>query len=368
MIVNPFTPTQQLNTTHNTQAEYLLARLKVEADITDQITAGVRLATGNSTNPGSDNVILGDYYIKEGFLLDQAYLRYKPLPDLSVWAGRIPNPWFYTDLIWANDLNFEGVAVNYQSNIQNEMTGFVTGGAFPLQAITSATQPQQKWLLGAQTGIEYKPDTQYSAKLGIALYDYENTVGVENPVGQTINDWSAPLYMQKGNTVFNIEPTGTAKYALASQFRDLDILGNFDLACWDPVHVVLSAEYVRNLAFDAQEVSRLSGRPVGDMQNDAYRAGVLVGYPTPRKFLQWNLFTYYKYVGTDSVVDAFDDQDFALGGTNAKGWILGAELGLTKNMWMTARWFSSDQISPFQNSTGGPFSVDVFELDTHAAF
>ena len=103
------------------------------------------------------------------------------------------------------------------------------------------------------------------------------------------------------------------------------------------------------------------------MQDDAYRAGLLVGYPTPRKFLQWNVFAYYKYVGTDSVVDAFDDQDFAYGGTNAKGWILGAELGLMKNVWLTARWFTSDQISPFQNSTG-PFSVDVFEFDTHAAF
>ncbi len=125
----------------------------------------------------------------------------------------------------------------------------------------------------------------------------------------------------------------------------------------------------RNIAFDAQDVHQLSGRPVSDMQNDAYRAGVLVGYPTPRKFFQWNVFTNYKYVGTDSVLDAFDDPDFALGGTNAKGWIVGAELGLTKNIWLTARWFTSDQISPFQDvSLVGPFSVDVFEFDTHAAF
>ena len=369
-ILNPGNPTQLLNTTHNTQAEYLRARLKIEADVNDQVTAGVRLATGNQTNPGSDNVIFGDYYVKEGFLLDQAYLRYKPFTDLSVWAGRIPNPWFYTDLIWANDLNFEGVAVNYTKDINSGLTGFVNGGVLPLQAITQITQPQQKWLLGAQAGVEYKSDRQYTAKLGVALYDYENTVGIENPVGQTINDWTAPLYMQKGNTVFNIEPqTGSVaqKFALASQFRDLDILGNFDLACWDPIHVVLSGEYVKNIAFNAKEVSQLSGRPVANMQDNAYRAGLLVGYPNPRKFLQWNLFTYYKYVGTDSVVDAFDDQDFALGGTNAKGWTIGAELGLMKNVWLTARWFTSDQISPFQNSTG-PFSTDVFELDTHAAF
>ncbi|MFZ0930731.1 MAG: putative porin [Syntrophobacteraceae bacterium] len=370
-IIDPNNPTQQLRTALNSQAEYIVARLKVEADVNDRLTAGVRLASGNQTNPGSDNSIMGDYFIKDGFLLDQAYLRYKPISDLTVWGGRIPNPWFYTDLIWANDLNFEGVAANYTRDVCNDVTGFVTGGAFPLQAITQITQSEQKWLLGAQTGFEYKPDMQYSFKLGVALYDYQNTIGIINPVGENVFDWTAPLYMQKGNTVVNIEPQfsggPTPKYALASKFRDVDIDANLDIACWDPVHVVLSGDYVQNIAFDAQEVSRLSNRPVRDMQDDAYRAGLLVGYPTPRKFLQWNVFTYYKYVGTDSVVDAFDDQDFALGGTNAKGWILGAELGLMKNVWLTARWFTSDQISPFQNSTG-PFSVDVFEFDTHAAF
>ena len=105
------------------------------------------------------------------------------MDDLSIWAGRIPNPWFYTDLIWANDLNFEGVAVNYKRDIECGVTGFVTGGAFPLQAITQVTQPDQKWLLGAQAGVEYKPDRPVIAKLGVALYDYENTLGVENPAG-----------------------------------------------------------------------------------------------------------------------------------------------------------------------------------------
>jgi hypothetical protein len=374
ILVDPNNPTQRLRTTLNSQAEYVLARLLMVDPITDQVSVGIRLASGNQTNPGSDNSIMGDYFIKDGFLLDQAYLRYKPVPDLSIWAGRIPNPWFYTTLVWANDLNFEGVAVNYKRDIGCGVSSFVTGGAFPLQALTEVTQSEQKWLLGAQGGLEYKPDRPFIAKLGVALYDYENTLGIENAPLQNIYDWTAPLYMQKGNTVFNIDPlvsgtpgNSTQRFALASQFRDLDILGAIDLTCWDPLHVVLSGEYVRNIAFDAQDVSQLSGRPVSDMQNDAYLAGVLVGYPTPRKFLQWNVFTNYRYVGTDAVVDAFDDQDFALGGTNAKGWTLGAELGLTKNIWLTARWFTSDQISPFQNSTG-PFSVDVFEFDTHAAF
>ncbi|HYA40832.1 MAG TPA: putative porin, partial [Syntrophobacteraceae bacterium] len=177
--------------------------------------------------------------------------------------------------------------------------------------------------------------------------------------------------MQKGNTVFNINgqtyPYTTVTNALAAHFRDVDITGAFDIVCWDPIHVVISGDYVKNIGFNAQEVSALSGRPVGYMQDYAWKAGLLVGYPAPRKFLQWNVFAYYKYVGTDSVVDAFDDSDFHLGGTNAQGWIVGAELGLMKNVWLTARWMTADQISPFQNSNG-PFSVDVFQFDTNASF
>ncbi|SPF31231.1 conserved exported hypothetical protein [Syntrophobacter sp. SbD1] len=374
LLLNPSSPNSTTQPFFNTNVdrlnEYLRLRLKVEGDINDKVTLGVRLATGDQTNPGSDNVIFGNYYTKNGFLLDQAYVRFRPGCGLDIWAGRMANPFLYTDLIYAYDLNLEGVAGAYKRDITSEITGYVTGGAFPLQEI--ALSSHDKWLFGGQAALEYKPDKEYSVKFGVALYDYENTVGMENSPGQNIYDYTAPLYMQKGNTVFNIDPivagvNSNYNYALASAFRDLDIIGIIDVACWDPVHVVLSGDFVKNVAFDAQKVSALSGRPVEDMQDYAYRAGLLVGYPAPRKFLQWNVFLYYKYVGTDSVVDAFDDQDFALGGTNAKGWILGAELGLMKNVWLTARWFTSDEISPFQNSTG-PFSVDVFEFDTNVAF
>jgi hypothetical protein len=378
-IQDPFNPAQALNSTVDRMNEYLRLRLKMEANINDEWALGVRLATGDQTNPGSDNTILGNYFVKNGFLLDQAYLRYRPCTDLNIWAGRIPNPWFYTDLIWANDLNFEGIAANYKADIDGSgLTAFLTGGVFPLQDLNQesslfSASSHDKWLFGGQAGIEYKPDHEYSVKLGVAVYDYESITGVENPPNLYIYNYTAPLYMQKGNTVFNLNGQtlgATTLYALAAEFRDLDVIGALDISCWDPIHVIISGDYVKNIAFDAQKVSVLANRPVQDMQDYAYRAGLLVGYPAPRKCWQWNLFAYYKYVGTDSVVDAFDDQDFHLGGTNAKGWILGAELGLMKNVWLTARWFTADQISPFQNSLprDAPFSIDVFEFDTNASF
>ncbi|HYA41409.1 MAG TPA: putative porin, partial [Syntrophobacteraceae bacterium] len=183
-VEDPNNPTQSLNTNVNRMNEYLRLRLKVEADVNDQMTLGVRLATGDQTNPVSDNVIFGNYFAKNGFVLDQAYLRYHPFADLNIWAGRMPNPWFYTDLIWANDLNFEGVAAAYKRNIVGDLTGYLTGGAFPLQDLYQESpmlSSHDKWLFGGQGVMEFKRDKEYSVKLGVALYDYESITGIENP-------------------------------------------------------------------------------------------------------------------------------------------------------------------------------------------
>ncbi len=65
---------QGLRTNLNSNAEYLLARLKIEDAITDQVTLGVRLATGNQTNPDSDNVHYGELF-RQG--------RFSPRPGIS---------------------------------------------------------------------------------------------------------------------------------------------------------------------------------------------------------------------------------------------------------------------------------------------
>ena len=62
------------------------------------------------------------------------------------------------------------------------------------------------------------------------------------------------------------------------------------------------------------------------------------------------------------MLDAFTDSDFHLGGTNAKGFMIGGSYALYKNTWLSARWMSSDEIS------GLPLSVDVFQLDLNAKF
>jgi Putative porin len=70
----------------------------------------------------------------------------------------------------------------------------------------------------------------------------------------------------------------------------------------------------------------------------------------------------YKYIERDAVLDAYNDSDFHLGGTNAKGWVIGGNYGLMKNLWFTGRWLSTDVI------TGPKYGIDTLQLDLNAKF
>ncbi|MEM8309982.1 putative porin, partial [Morganella morganii] len=68
------------------------------------------------------------------------------------------------------------------------------------------------------------------------------------------------------------------------------------------------------------------------------------------------------YIQPDALPDGFNDSTFHLGGTNAKGYILGASYGFDKRVYGTARWLSSDEVY------GAPFSIDVLQLEVNTRF
>jgi hypothetical protein len=128
---------------------------------------------------------------------------------------------------------------------------------------------------------------------------------------------------------------------------------------------VLTGDYVKNIGFDHNEVqanvdSSLSTSPVGG--DTAWMVKLLVGMPDTTKARDWNVFAAYKRLETNSVLDAYTDSDFHLGGTNTKGWLVGGNYGLDKNTWLTLRWFSADAIE------GSTYSADVLLIDLNAKF
>ena len=65
---------------------------------------------------------------------------------------------------------------------------------------------------------------------------------------------------------------------------------------------------------------------------------------TLRGPLAWRAFVAYHYAERDSLLDAFTDSDIHRGGTDAEGYIIGGELGLTNNTWARLRYLSADEI------------------------
>lgn len=361
-LAQPSNPAQLMNTTIDQDRYKYRVRVGAEARVSDVMEAVVRVSTGNTSTPVSTNSILGTYLNKDNVLFDQAYIKLRPADFLTIYGGRIPNPWFSTDLLWARDLNFEGLAVNVRKPLSDLFVPFLTVGAFPLQQYDFSQH--SKWLVAGQLGLERKDRMGASAKIGAAYYYFSNITGVLNdPLNPGATDWTAPLFQQKGNTLFNISADPTVvKTALASEFREVNLTGTLDIGFWDPFHVVFLGDYVRNLGFNLADVIQRTGNPDQTKETQGYQLGISVGHPAIEEFGQWKAYFNYKHVEADAVVDAFTDSDFHLGGTNAKGWILGTDFALWKNSWLTLRWLTAREIS------GPPLGIDVLQVDFNAKF
>jgi hypothetical protein len=184
---------------------------------------------------------------------------------------------------------------------------------------------------------------------------------------------------QRGNTLFITNawaenPLGSNTYwGLASGFRELNLTGSLDLAMFDPVHVVLTGDYVRNLAFDRKKMESRTGSSVQDGSGSGYLGKLTVGQPLIVNQGDWNVSLAYRWLGSDAVLDAFTNSDFGMGGTNTKGYVLGGSYGIYKNTWVSARWMSADLIdsmAPKTATTQTPtkLSSDLLQIEVNSRF
>ena len=346
------------------------ARLSVLARISPQWSTGFRVATGSLNSAVSTTQTLGGnngYLTRTGIVLDRAFIRWDPVETVSAWAGRMSNPWFSTDLAFAEELGFDGLAANYRPKFGTSTSGFFTAGAFPVQEFS--TSGRDRWLYGMQAGVETQWGSATRFRAGLALYDYRRLEGRPAATGDRLNDINygfsqyPAAVRSRGNTLVNVGDPATPDliWGLASKFRPVALTAVLDLAQFDPVHVIVSGEYIRNIGFDQNEIRDRTGNNV-NKENAAYQMRVMVGQPTMRNRWDWQTFVGYRRLERDAIPDVFADPNFHLGGTNYKGYTIGGQLGLDRNVWLGLRWLSTDRVS------GPPRSIDVLQLDLNARF
>lgn len=392
-----------LNTRQNRPNQWRArARLGVLADVSESVKAGVRLATGNDNSPVSTNQTLGGGLAKKDVWLDQAWASYQPFEWMQVTGGRFGNPFVSTDTLYSYDLNFDGLAAQFEKALPNrDVTMFGTLGFIPLEYSKDNSpsnsqekmKSEMKYLLGAQIGADWKVNNDNRLRGALAYYDFHNVTGrVSDPCALYAGadgcstDWTRPAFMQKGNTLMllrnialnPLDPANTPQpqyVGLASKFQLMDVNLRWDTKVAG-YGLRLDGNYIRNLAYDADEMwNRANGGIVnnfggsGGTSRDDFKSGgnaymfqATFGKPTPAARGDWNVLAGYKRIEPDAMPDGYNDSTFHGGGTNARGYYLGGSYALDKNAWVTGRWISTKEVF------GPPLSIDTLQFEFNARF
>lgn len=371
---NPLKPNS--NTQNDFDRTRVRARLGAKAKVAEQVVAGIRVTTGSSTgSPTSINQTMGQSFNKYAVVLDRAYVQVQPSAAWDLTAGRMANPFYSTDLVYADDLGFEGfAAVGRQKWKGGE--GFASAGYFPMTENKPGTSTPRS-LMGLQLGNAFKLANHDEFKLGLAYYAYQGlTASRETDAAFFASPDYAIRYeygnalRQRGNTLFRVNaPSDTATtLGLASEFRILNLTSSLSLNHLLGQPVVLTGDYVKNIGFNAKKIAARTGSDLPDGKDTGVMLRAAFGPLQVHHKGQWNASLAYRYLGSDAVLDAFTNSDFGLGGTNNKGWIVQGNYGLYNNTWLTARWLSANQIDPFAPGKITKFSSDILQLDLNARF
>ena len=408
---NQFAP--QFNTDQNRNRFRFRARFGAELDLNENITMGLRVATGENSSPVSANQTIGlanqgqgGQFSKYAIWLDRAFLKYQmgedPNKNMNVLVGRFDNPFFSTNLIYSDELGFDGFAIQAQYEVAEGVVPFLNAGAFAVfntDLNFSSNQPAKfqsydKYLYAAQLGVDWKINKQWQAKVSAAYYYYYNIEGQlstpytpqsSSDAGDTDN--SRPSFAQKGNTYMALRQIipdasndfGTINqyqyYGLATPFQDLALTARIDYNGFEPVQVSLIGEFIQNLAFDKGAIDAIAVNNRGALDDTlsdtigafegsptAWLVELRIGTPALAKRWDWNVNFGYRYIGSDSVVDGFNDSNFGLGGTNMQGFTVGGSLALSSNVWVSLRWFGSDNIA------GPSYKMNIIQFDLNAKF
>ena len=407
-IIFPF-----LNTTEDKPNQFRVrARLGIAAKVADGVDAGFQLATGDDNSPISTNSTLTGGLAKRNIWLQQAWLRLKPREWGSLTVGRMPNPFMSTDLVFDDDLAFDGVAAEISAR---QLFGYgidvkLRGGAFPLDfgdanylsSQTAKLHYPQKYLFSVQGELDARLNGNLAARFGAAYHHFSNVQGqLSDPCftgdGQVdcSTDGSRPFFLRKGNTLSYVRQLASSNGApLTSLPQYFGLTFNYHLLNLNSVlsydldngrKVELSGDYVLNVGLRHSDICRngVFGEPFNNGGSEGgsasicdttgphtrwvgsrygWQAMLRVGDPQPMKWGQWQVEAGYRRIGTDAVLDSLSDSDFHLGGTNAKGYIVGVKAGIFNNVALGARWLSADQIS------GDPLAIDVLQVDLNARF
>lgn len=204
----------------------LRGRLGAKFDVTNSLTAGARITTGDAGDPNSADITMGQFVDDLEVSLDQAYLAYR-IGRNSLVGGKFSNPLVRTDLVWDGDVNPYGAAMQLELLPIGDST-------LSLTSIYSIVDEQvvddDSDMHGVQISLGTKLNSHFNLDLSAAYYDFE--------IGSLAN-------ADAGDIRGNLLSSGGSAYL--SDFNLFDIVAAVEYSglgeAW-PLRI--TADYVRN--------------------------------------------------------------------------------------------------------------------------
>ena len=250
------------------------ARLRTTYKIDDHFAVGAQIATGDPDDPNSTDVTLGNFVDDFQMSLDQAWIRYTN-GGLTAYAGKFPQQFQRTDMLWDGDVSPQGVAAAYGANIGKARVD-ARGLWF---VIDEASFARDSEMLGGQLAFSAALGSEFKAGLTGSYYHYR----LGSVTGADAGDF-------RGNLLSG------GRYL--SDFHLIEGIGTLNWAGLSPRWPLsVSADYVHN-----------NGAAVaGDTAFNLEFAAGRVAKPG-----DWRLAYNYSEVEVDSVLAAFSHDNIDL--------------------------------------------------------
>jgi len=334
--------------------------------------------------------------------------------DKYLYAAQVGLDWKLT-----KDLNFKGaVGYYYFQNAQGQVSSPMTTPNASAQGNTDASRPTF-----AQTGNTYmelrnivavnayptsNPNGTTQGANTVQSGNYIPTPKTNTTTANVIYNPDYQTYVNTGGQ-YGVAPPASAStgygtnaglgyvpppqiqnqyqyFGLATPFTVFSANGRLEYRHFEPFVVSVSGEFDRNLAWNSQNINNVGPAPdaannynpaltqgaVNNLSsggvyqggNNAWILQTKIGSGALQKRWDWDFGLSYRYVQSDAFIDGFADSDFGgpLAGTNLKGWAVGGNLALSKNVFLGARFFNATTIA------GPTINVNTLQLDLNARF
>jgi hypothetical protein len=350
-------------------------RFGAQMKISDELLAGVRLASGDSNDPVSTNETLTNLFTRKPVSIDHAYIMLTPketigLGDfawnpITLYAGKFTNTFFkpravmVSELIFDDDLSPEGLAETF--TLYEGSEGLLR--RFQLNAaqwvVRENSRSGDAWMMGGQAVVALQPLASTRLTLAVGDYFFSKTDAIAQArAGNSALKITNSVILKDGTVVKggrSLTPgTGDKDFRrflggfnIVNASMQLDF--NTGYAQWP---FSLMADFAHNTdAKNGRDIAIWAGASLGATRNPG----------------DWAFSLAWARTETDSVLSTFSYSDFGRdGGTNNQGPFVRVDYMLFPRLTISAKnHFVSFIDRPKGQSNA---TLNRFQLDAQVTF